>query len=217
MFSRQIPLIKKECQEKLGKSSIFVGGIGGLGSYVTDHLVRLGIGKLYICDYDRVDKSNIHRQILYNLKDVGKLKVEIAKERLSDIGTACEIIEIKDKIKEGFNIPDVDVVVDCLDNAKSKIILSKISKRRNIYFVHGGVNGYFGQIMVIKDKSLDEIMEFGNNEGKEILPTIVSSVASLQVNEILKILCSKENILLNKIMFVDMLNYDFSIVEVKSV
>jgi molybdopterin/thiamine biosynthesis adenylyltransferase len=217
MFSRQIPLIKKECQEKLHESSVFVAGIGGLGGYVTNHLVRLGIGKLYICDYDIVDESNIHRQILYNLKDVGKLKVKVAKEKLLNIGTNCKIISIKDRINEGFKIPDVDVIVDCLDNAKSKIILSEVAKEKNMYFVHGGVSKYFGQISVIKGRSLNEIMEFGNNEEKEILPTVVSSVASIQVNEILKILCSKGNLLLNKIMFVDMLNYDFSIVEVQSV
>jgi molybdopterin/thiamine biosynthesis adenylyltransferase len=217
IFSRQIPLIKRECQDKLKKSSVFIAGIGGLGSYVSEQLVRIGIGKIYICDFDRIDKSNIHRQILYDLNDTGKFKVDVAKEKLSKIGMDCEIIAIRDKINENFKIRDADVIVDCLDNAESKIILSKLGKRKNIYFVHGGVSGYFGQITVIKNKTLNEIMEFGDNEEKEILPTVVSSVASIQTNETLKILCSKENILLNKIMFVDMLNYDFSIVEVKSV
>ena len=175
----------------------------------------MGIGKLYLADYDIVEENNLHRQSLYSVSDIGKFKVDVATNKLKEIGFEVNIIKLKEKIDENFKVPkDVEVVVDCLDNSESKIILSKLSKDR--YFIHAGVEEYTGQVLTLKDRSLDGVMNFSEKIKKPIIPTLVNVVGSIQANEVVNVLCEKES-LLNKILFIDMLNYDFSIVGVENV
>ena len=214
-FKRQIPLIGEDCQKTLKNSVALVAGLGGLGSLVSQLLVRMGIGKLYIVDYDKVQASNLHRQLLYNADDIKKFKVDVAFKSLKDIKMETEIISVNNKIDKFFQVPkDVDIVVDCLDNLESKVTLSNLCK--NKYFVHAGVQGYVGQVLSLKGNSLDDVMKFSKDVKKPVIPTLVSLTASIQANEAVNLLCSKQS-LLNKILFIDILNYDFSIVGVKNV
>lgn len=216
-FKRQIPVIGNECQETLKNKRVFIGGIGGLGTIVSESLLRSGLRELYIVDHDVVDETNIHRQILYDVEDIGKRKVEVAKKRLESIGFQAKIHAIDVKIKEGFQLPKVNVIVDCLDNPRSKVLLSKMAAEEKIPFVHGGVNGYFGQVLSLNGKALSDILSFPSEDGKNpiLLPT-VSLTASIQAMEVIKILCDKEGTLFDKIMFLDLLNYDFNVVDVEN-
>lgn len=204
-FGRQIPILGHKCQEKIRNAKIFVGGVGGLGCIVSEMLVRVGIGKLYIADYDLVSKTNIHRQFLFTKQDIGKPKKLVAKAKLDSIGTYCQI-ETFGLIDENFKLPDVDVVVDCFDNKQSKNLLSRLACKNNFYFVHAGVFGYFGQITTLKNKTLEEIFSFGEQKNY-IVPQTVGVVASLQAIEIIKLICSIEPNLLNKILSIDLINY----------
>ena len=86
-YSRQIVLknVGPIGQKKILDSNVLIIGAGGLGCPIVDYLTRAGVGKIGIVDYDRVDVSNIHRQSIYTLKDVGKYKVEILKKKIIDI------------------------------------------------------------------------------------------------------------------------------------
>ncbi|SDC53482.1 ThiF family protein [Desulfurella multipotens] len=206
-FDRQIPVLGDICQEKLKNSRVFVGGAGGLGCIVCELLVRSGVGKLYIADFDVISESNIHRQLLYTTHDIGKQKNLTAKEKLDSIGFNCQV-EILGKIDEDFLLPDVDVIVDCFDNKDSKNLLSRLAFKNNIYFVHAGVSGYFGQISTLKDKKLEDVFSFGDQENY-ILPYTVGVVGSIQAMEVVKIICSLKPNLLDKILCIDLLNYSF--------
>ncbi|MBI2110089.1 ThiF family adenylyltransferase, partial [Candidatus Woesearchaeota archaeon] len=92
-YSRQELVIGKEAQNKLGKRRIVLVGLGALGSRVAELLVRTGVGKLVIIDRDIVDKSNLNRQVLYNEKDVNKLKAIAAKNKLEEINPEINIKE----------------------------------------------------------------------------------------------------------------------------
>ena len=91
-YSRQIILknVGTIGQKKILNSNVLIVGVGGLGCPIVDYLTRAGVGKIGIVDYDKVDASNIHRQSIYTLKDVGKYKVEVLKKK---------IIEIKPNVK----------------------------------------------------------------------------------------------------------------------
>ncbi len=204
-FDRQIPILGQICQEKIKNASVFVGGVGGLGSTVCEILVRCGIGKLYIADSDLVDETNINRQFLYTQDDIGKPKNVIAKAKLESIGTNCDI-QTFGLVDSRFELPLVDIVVDCFDNKDSKYILSNLAYEKGIYFVHAGVFGYYGQLTTLKDKKLDEVLFFGSQQNY-IIPQTVSFVGSLQAMETLKLICSIAPNLLNKILSVDLLNY----------
>ncbi|OSS41364.1 Dinucleotide-utilizing enzymes involved in molybdopterin and thiamine biosynthesis family 2 [Desulfurella amilsii] len=204
-FDRQIPILGHKCQEKIEKAKVFVGGVGGLGCIVSEMLVRVGIEKLYIADFDSVSQTNIHRQFLYTEQDIGKPKNLTAKAKLESIGTHCQV-EAFGLIDENFELPYVDVVVDCFDNKHSKNLLSRLACQNHTYFVHAGVFGYFGQIATLKDKKLEEIFSFGEQKNY-IIPQTVGIVASLQAMETIKLICSFQSNLLNKILSIDLLNY----------
>jgi molybdopterin/thiamine biosynthesis adenylyltransferase len=204
-FDRQIPILGHNCQEKIRNAKVFIGGVGGLGCIVSEMLVRVGVGKLYIADFDLVSQTDIHRQFLYTNQDIGKQKNLTAKAKLDSIGTYSQI-ETFGLVDESFELPDADVVVDCFDSKESKNLLSRLAFRNNIYFVHAGVFGYFGQIITLKDKVLEEVFSFGEQKNY-IVPQTVGVVASLQAMETIKIICSLEPNLLNKILSVDLLNY----------
>lgn len=134
-FSRTELLIGKENIEKLNKSKVAVFGIGGVGSFVVEGLVRAGIGNFILVDDDKVCLTNLNRQIIATRKTVGKPKVEVAKERILDINPNCNV-----EIYQEFFMPDsdeilddtVDYIVDCVDTVTAKIELVVRAKRLNI-------------------------------------------------------------------------------------
>ncbi|KAF2956468.1 HesA/MoeB/ThiF family protein [Marinitoga sp. 38H-ov] len=216
-YSRHINLYNNF--SKIRESKILVAGAGGLGSNVLQHLVRLGIGEIYIYDDGVVDMPDLNRQILYTPKDLGKEKVFVAKERLLGINPDIEIHIFNEKIMENTELPDVDVAIDCFDNFKSRKILDKKIHEKNIPLIHGGVERFYGQVTDIipgKTKKLIDILGDieDTDEVKLVTPYAVSIIASLQVSEAMKIIFEDyKNALLNKILVVDLLFNNFDILE----
>lgn len=134
-FSRTELLIGKSGVEKLQKSKIAIFGIGGVGSYVVEGLVRAGIGNFILIDNDKVSITNLNRQIIATQKNIGKPKVEIAKERISEINPNAQV-----KIYPEFFTPDseeildenVDYIVDAVDTVTAKIELVIRAHKLNI-------------------------------------------------------------------------------------
>ena len=125
-FSRTEALIGKESQEKLKKAKVAIFGIGGVGSYVVEGLVRAGIQKFILVDNDTVSLSNLNRQLIATTKTIGKPKVEIAKQRILEINPEAEV-----EIYQEFFLPEtegildktVDYIVDAIDTVTAKIEL----------------------------------------------------------------------------------------------
>ena len=132
-------LIGKDKVEKLKKSHVAVIGVGGVGGYVTNFLARAGVGKLTIVDFDKVDQTNINRQIIANTKTVGQTKVEVAKQMILDINPKCKVnaLDIKAN-KESFGMifaEKFDYVVDAIDIVSDKIDLICFCKEKGINIV----------------------------------------------------------------------------------
>ena len=132
-------LIGSDGLEKLEKSHVVVVGVGGVGGYVSNLLVRAGVGKLTIVDFDKIDQSNINRQIIANIKTVGIEKVEVSKQMLLDINPKCEIKAINTKAnKDTFDqifAEKVDYVVDAIDIVSDKIDLICFCKEKGLKIV----------------------------------------------------------------------------------
>ncbi len=134
-FSRTELLIGKENVKKLNKSKVAIFGIGGVGSYVVEGLARAGVGKFVLIDKDKVDITNLNRQIIATHKTVGKAKVEVSKERILEINPDAEV-----KIHEEFFMPEsegildetVDYIVDAVDTVTAKIELVMRANKLNI-------------------------------------------------------------------------------------
>jgi tRNA threonylcarbamoyladenosine dehydratase len=135
-LSRTELLLGKEGLEKLKHSKVAVFGIGGVGSYTVEALVRAGVGKIVLIDDDTICLTNINRQIHATFKTLAKSKVEVMKERVLQINPKCEVITHEIFVTEE-NIPeivteDIDYVVDAIDTVSAKIALIVFCKERNI-------------------------------------------------------------------------------------
>ena len=133
-YSRQIVLknIGIIGQKKIINSNVLVVGAGGLGCPIIDYLSRAGVGKIGIIDFDKVDVSNIHRQSIYTMRDVGKYKVEVLKKKIIDINPDVKTKIYKNKInkKNAYKILNqFDIIVDGSDNFKTKFLLNQFANK----------------------------------------------------------------------------------------
>ncbi|MBE6839509.1 MAG: tRNA threonylcarbamoyladenosine dehydratase [Ruminococcus sp.] len=135
-FSRTQMLIGDNAMKRLEDSSVIVFGVGGVGSYVVEALARSGVGKLTLVDADKVDITNINRQIIALSSTVGRYKAEVAKERIADINPDCEVTAVNEFYSEentaGINLSDYDYVVDAIDSVRSKVFLIKSAYEKGV-------------------------------------------------------------------------------------
>lgn len=139
IFNRLELLIGKEKVQILHKKTVAVFGLGGVGSYVVEGLSRSGIGNLILIDGDKVDITNINRQIIATTKTVGKEKVDVEEERIKEINPNAKVIKFAEFVTgiesnlELFNaIKNVDYIVDAIDTVSSKIRIIEFAKENNI-------------------------------------------------------------------------------------
>ncbi|MDD3693013.1 MAG: tRNA threonylcarbamoyladenosine dehydratase [Oscillospiraceae bacterium] len=136
MFSRTRMLVGDDGIKRLKNAAVAVFGIGGVGSYVVEALARCGVGRFLLVDKDRVCASNINRQIIATNKTIGRLKVEVMRERILDInpGAAIEISPIfyNNQTADDFDLSNYSYVVDAIDTVKSKLTLIERAKALNV-------------------------------------------------------------------------------------
>ena len=135
-FQREIMLIGKENLEKLKKSKVIIYGIGGVGSFVCEALARAGIGNLILVDYDKIETTNLNRQIHALHSTIGEQKTEAMKNRILDINPKAKVEtyynkETKEKEEELIN-ETINYVIDCVDTVTTKLKLIETAKRKNI-------------------------------------------------------------------------------------
>lgn len=138
-FKRCEKIIGKDNLEKLKSSTVLVIGCGGVGGYVCEGLVRSGVGKIIIVDFDKVEETNINRQIIALESTLGKKKVDVLEKRLKDINSNLEVRKICEFIEEE-NIDllfeeRVNFVVDACDSVKTKIALINMCLKKKIKFI----------------------------------------------------------------------------------
>ena len=140
-LNRTEALIGKESLEKLQNSNIVVFGLGGVGSYVVEGLVRAGIQNICIIDKDIVDITNINRQLIADTETVGKAKVDVQEERILKINPLAKVTKLKEFINKD-NIEEImskathiDYVVDAIDTVSSKLEIIKYCNKNNIKII----------------------------------------------------------------------------------
>lgn len=135
-FSRTELLLGKEAMERLSKSRVAVFGVGGVGGYVCEALVRSGVGGFDLIDDDKVCLTNLNRQIIATRKTVGQYKVEVMKERILEINPEADVRIHKcfflPENAEDFSFEEYDYVVDAVDTVTAKIELIMQAKGKNI-------------------------------------------------------------------------------------
>lgn len=133
-FKRLKILTGEENFRKLQNSTVAIFGIGGVGSFTAEALARSGVGHLILIDKDNIDVTNINRQIHAMSSTIGKSKVEVMRDRISDINPAAKVEAVQD-FYMGGDIPDCDYVVDAIDTITAKINLAVECNRRGIKII----------------------------------------------------------------------------------
>ena len=225
-FSRQIVLkdIGVPGQKKIIQAKVLIVGMGGLGCPAAEFLTRAGIGSLGIVDPDEVDLSNIHRQSLFNVKDLRKSKVLAAKKKLKKINSKTNIncYKISLNKKNCLNIiKKYDFVIDGSDNFETKFLINDFCKRLKKFLVTGAISKFDGHIFTFNFKSKktpcirsffqeNEIFENTLNcEYEGVLGTVAGIVGIFQANEILKKILGIGKDLNGYMLILDLLNLNF--------
>lgn len=217
-YSRQIMLdeIGFVGLEKLRKAKVCVVGVGGIGNPVVTQLTAMGVGKLKIVDRDIIEISNLHRQHLYTENDIGRVKVEAAKERLEKINSSVEIEALPNSVSKytAESIVDgFDIVVDALDSIDARYALNDACIKLNIPLIYAGALGMLGSICtIIPNKTAclrcifpalaEDDMPTCSTEG--VHPSILYLVGGIQVSEAVKIIMGEKPTLENKLLYVDL-------------
>ncbi|HUY01113.1 MAG TPA: HesA/MoeB/ThiF family protein [Candidatus Deferrimicrobium sp.] len=220
-YSRQM-LLKNWNQEKLLNSTVFIAGVGALGTIIALNLAMMGVGHLILCDFDTIELSNLARQVLFENKDIGKSKVVTAKEALERINPTIKITAINKQL-ETINhkiIEACDIVADGLDTFEARRWLNSVCITLNKPLVHGGMFGWMGNVQVVipfKRPCLechplipqerlqkpctppgDARKELEAEEKEEKIPTLATVstiIAGIQSQEIIKLLIGSDKIL----------------------
>ena len=224
-YTRQIVLknVGPSGQKKIIKSRVLVVGAGGLGCPVIDYLSRAGVGNIGIIDHDKVNISNIHRQSLYNSKDIGKFKVSVLKKKIKLINPQVKIKTFKERI-EKKNIKkifkDYDFIVDGSDNFKTKFLLNEYSLKFKKILIVGAISKMDGHIFTFEFKNKNDPClkcfyqikpsdETLNCELEGILGPVAGIVGNIQAIEILKKILNLSKESNNKILILDLFNLNF--------
>ena len=225
-YSRQIILknIGILGQKKILNSKVLIIGMGGLGCPVAEFLTRSGVGFLGVVDHDLVSLSNIHRQTLYDEKDLGKPKVMVAKKKLNNINSKTKIDIYNFKLnKKKFTkiVKNYDYIIDGTDNFETKFLINDISLKYKKFLVTGAISKFDGHIFTFdfnnkknpclrcfyqEETISDDIL---NCEYEGILGTIAGIIGTMQANEILKKILNVGQNLNGFILIIDFLNLNF--------
>jgi len=217
-YQRNLGVVSPSEQVKLLRSKVAIIGAGGLGGTVLELLTRMGIGELIIADKDIIGENNLNRQILSTEKNLGQSKTEFAVKRVKEINSSIEITGHSTFI-DSNNVKEIikraEVVVDALDNLPSRFVLQKACRDLKIPLVHGAIAGFNGQLTTIfpEDKGLELI--YGSDRdlpehGSEVTlgaPTMTPAlIASLEAQEVIKILLKRGKLFRNKLLYLDIEN-----------
>ena len=233
-YSRQLVLknIGAKGQEKILSAHILIIGVGGLGCPAAENLVRSGIGNIGLIDDDIVGLSNIHRQSLFDTKDVNKSKVIVAKKKLKAINPNTKIKTYKKRLNNK-NIKEImkdyDLIIDGSDNFETKFLLNDICLKYKKKLITGAISKFDGHIFTFnfKDKKTASLRDFYqeeeisddilNCEFEGVLGTTATIIGAVQANEAIKMITEIGQNLNNEILIIDLLNLNFRKVKFKKI
>lgn len=136
LYTRTGLLVGEEALEKIKNSKVLVVGLGGVGGYIVEMLARSGVGTIGLCDFDAVDPTNLNRQVITNVNNIGQKKTDVAEARVKSINPNCNIIKFDFKLNAEklteLNIMNWDYIADAIDDTNAKISLIQAAYEANV-------------------------------------------------------------------------------------
>lgn len=216
-----LPQMGLDGQKRLLASRVLIVGLGGLGAPVLQYLAAAGVGTIGLCDGDRVDESNLHRQVIYGVGDIGSWKVEAAADWLRRHNSAVSSKQFQGFL-DGSNarllLRDYDLVVDCTDNLAVRYVLNDACLNLGLPLVYGALHRFEGQVSVFCLPGGPCFRCYFPESGSQpqtcaetgVLGVLPGVVGTLQATESLKILLGMGEVLSGQILYFDALACNFS-------
>ena len=230
-YSRHIVLndVGAEGQQKIIEGRVLIIGTGGLGSSAALYLAAAGVGTIGLVDDDVVTLSNLQRQVIHFTPDIGKPKVLSAKEKVTHINPAVNVVTYQEKVSAG-NIIDVindqgyDFIIDATDNFPAKFLINDAGVFTQKPFSHGGVLRFDGQTMTYTPGNACYRCIFGYAPPDDVMPepsevgvfgVVPGILGTIQAAEALRYLLGSGDILTNRLLIFNALNMEFRNIKVK--
>ncbi len=223
-YARNMQSLSIEDQQMLMAGEACIVGAGGLGGTVAEVLARIGVGRLHIIDGDCFEEHNLNRQRFAHTENLDQLKAQEACQQIARINPAVAATA-STVFMTAANADDLvgeaSVVIDCLDRLDSRLILQKACRRRQIPLVTAAVAGTAGQLTVVfpEDVGLESLIgeiDEGRTRGAETflgnLPFAVSTLASLEAAEAVKVILGRKGLLRNRLLLFDLADPTFEII-----
>lgn len=218
-----LPEIGEEGQRKLLDGSVLVVGAGGLGAPLLLYLAAAGIGHIGIVDFDRVDVSNLQRQVLFTTEDVGNLKAESALGRIKALNPDVDVVAYNfrfDAVNARKLVADYDVVLDATDDIGTKYLINDTCVENGTPFVHAAVNCYGGNVMTVVPGSaclrcvFPEAVKQKDSSEYGVFGAVPGIAGAVQAAEVVKLIAGVGEPLVNRMMSFDALAMKFSVISV---
>lgn len=205
-------------QKKLHNATVALVGMGGLGCPVSQSLIASGIGKLIIIDGDKVELSNLHRQPLYGVEDIGRLKVQVAKKKLMQLNESAIVEPIEEFLDEnnGINFfSDAAIIIDATDNIQTRQLIDRLSKKLEVPMVYGGLYRYEGQVAVLNANGSPGYVDLfpePTSSGDAcadagVLGMLPGIIGNIQALEVVKFIVGAKPNLIGKLLIYDGMNH----------
>lgn len=228
-YSRQIllPAFDVKGQERLRQSRVLLVGLGGLGSAASLYLAAAGLGQIVLVDFDKVDLPNLQRQIVHRTADLGRLKVDSARDALLALNPTAEVVTVPNALDDAEllrQVEQVDVVVDASDNLPTRLAVNAACVRAAVPLVSGAAIRLEGQILVWRPdragacyrclyRSTDVALETCAQTG--VLAPVVGVIGSIQALEAIKILTDLGETLEGRLLLMDMAQMEWRTLKVR--
>lgn len=227
-YSRQIALaeIGLSGQQKLQNARVLVIGAGGLGCPVLQNLAAAGVGAIGIVDGDVVDETNLHRQLLYSLKDCGKGKAETAAQAILGLNPEVKVTVFPEFFNEqnaARIVSDYQIIVDCTDTIAVRYLINDVAVAKRIPVVYASIYKFEGQVSVFNYKNgptyrclFPETINLNvipNCVVSGVLGVLPNTLGTFQATEVLKIILEIGAVLSGKLLVYDALEYQTQIID----
>ena len=228
-YSRQIviPQIQESGQERIRNAKVLCIGAGGLGSPALMYLAAAGVGTIGIVDFDTVDETNLHRQVLYGQSDIGKKKVDVAKSKIQESNPLVSVVVYPVRINPS-NVLEImagyDIIIDATDNFATRYLINDAAVLLNKPYVWGSVNRFDGQAAIFWSSlgpcyrclhptppapgTVQSCADAG------VLGVLCASIASIQVNEVIKAITGIGELQIGKLMIYEALEAEHSKIDI---
>jgi adenylyltransferase/sulfurtransferase len=217
----QLPYFGEQGQSLLFKAKILIIGAGGLGCPCIQYLVAAGAGCIGICDGDRIEKSNLHRQILFTTRDIGQLKTHVVMKRLQHVNDHLQIRTYAQFLNNELALelfPQYDLIIDCTDDLQTRLLISDACVLLQKPLIYGAVFQLEGQVAVFNtdDQHINLRDLFNDLQDAELtncnesgtLGVVTGLVGTMQAAEAIKLICGSSGLLSNEMLICNFKTYD---------